>query len=104
MLASLELFLLGLAAFAQAHGDHNPQQEPIAGPHKSLWYNTLPGDGDTQVGEGVVTTKCQLIFFIGRFCLLRHLNVWPHRLLSMSRIGRCKIRHCLHWLSVVPYE
>ncbi|KAH9815326.1 putative agmatinase 1 [Teratosphaeria destructans] len=35
-----------LAAAASAHGDHN--QEPIAGPHKGLWYNTLPGDGGTQ--------------------------------------------------------
>lgn len=51
MLVSLELFLFGLAAFAQAHCDHNPLQEPIAGPHKGLWYNTLPGDGGTQVGE-----------------------------------------------------
>jgi len=51
MLAFLELFLLGFACFAQAHCDHNPQQEPIIGPHKSLWYNTLPGDGGTQVSE-----------------------------------------------------
>ncbi|KAI9795403.1 MAG: hypothetical protein M1833_007191 [Piccolia ochrophora] len=29
-----------------AHADHD--QAPIAGPHKSLWYNTLPGDGGTQ--------------------------------------------------------
>ena len=34
------------AAATQAHSDHD--QEPIAGPHKSLWYNTLPGDGGTQ--------------------------------------------------------
>ncbi len=62
MLASLELFLLGLAAVAQAHGDHDPQQEPIAGPHKSLWYNTLPGDGGTQVGERhrSYKKKCQI--------------------------------------------
>ena len=31
-----------------AHGDHE-HQEPISGPHKSLWYNTIPGDGGTQV-------------------------------------------------------
>ncbi len=33
-----------------AHGSHD--QKPIAGPHKSLWYNTrnaIPGDGGTQV-------------------------------------------------------
>jgi agmatinase len=31
-----------------AHEDQAGQL-PIAGPHKSLWYNTLPGDGGTQV-------------------------------------------------------
>jgi agmatinase len=46
------LAVIFLAADALAHGDH-ADQVPIAGPHKSLWYNTLPGDGGTQV--------CQLI-------------------------------------------
>ncbi|OQO13023.1 putative agmatinase 1 [Cryoendolithus antarcticus] len=36
-----------LVAAVTAHGDH-ADQEPIEGPHKSLWYNTLPGDGGTQ--------------------------------------------------------
>lgn len=38
-----------LAAVVLAHADHD--QNPIAGPHKSLWYNTrrpIPGDGGTQ--------------------------------------------------------
>ena len=39
--------LLALAAVAAAHGNH--RQEPLAGPHKGLWYNTIPGDGGTQV-------------------------------------------------------
>lgn len=39
-----------LATSALAHGDHE-HQVPIAGPHKALWYNTLPGDGGTQVGQ-----------------------------------------------------
>ncbi|EUC39039.1 hypothetical protein COCVIDRAFT_91489 [Bipolaris victoriae FI3] len=38
--------LLSFAAAVAAHGDHD--QEPLAGPHESLWYNTLPGDGGTQ--------------------------------------------------------
>ncbi|KAL0258832.1 hypothetical protein SLS55_006336 [Diplodia seriata] len=38
----------GLAAFTAAHGDHGHDQRPIEGPHKGLWYNTLPGDGGTQ--------------------------------------------------------
>jgi len=41
--------LVALAAAASAHGDHPHEQEPISGPLKSLWYNTLPGDGGTQV-------------------------------------------------------
>lgn len=41
------LLLLGCAAVAAAHGDHN--QKPLSGPLQSLWYNTLPGDGGTQV-------------------------------------------------------
>ncbi len=38
-----------LAASVTAHGDHATDQEPLEGPHKSLWYNSLPGDGGTQV-------------------------------------------------------
>ena len=49
----MDFKLLCVAAFtlcAIAHDDNN--QRPIAGPHKSLWYNSLnaiPGDGGTQV-------------------------------------------------------
>lgn len=38
--------LASVAALVAAHGDH--KQEPIEGPHKGIWYNTLPGDGGTQ--------------------------------------------------------
>ena len=44
------LTIAALATSALAHGDHE-NQVPIAGPHKALWYNTLPGDGGTQVGQ-----------------------------------------------------
>ncbi|USP81198.1 Putative agmatinase 1 [Curvularia clavata] len=40
--------LLSFVAAVAAHGDHDHDQEPLAGPHESLWYNTLPGDGGTQ--------------------------------------------------------
>ncbi|KAK8045463.1 arginase family-domain-containing protein [Apiospora rasikravindrae] len=40
------LLTLGLAAIASAHGSHD--QKPMAGPHKGLWYNNLPGDGGKQ--------------------------------------------------------
>lgn len=46
MLSNLVLCAAGFATAAIAHADH---QKPIAGPHKSLWYNALPGDGGTQV-------------------------------------------------------
>ncbi|KAM0418982.1 hypothetical protein ACHAPT_012033 [Fusarium lateritium] len=39
-----------------AHAGH--EQEPLSGPHQSLWYNTLPGDGGTQadsVFSGITT-------------------------------------------------
>lgn len=45
---SATLLYIGFAAAVVAHGDH--QQKPIEGPLQSLWYNTLPGDGGTQVG------------------------------------------------------
>lgn len=46
MYASL-LTLVAISAIASAHGNHD--QSPVTGPHKQLWYNTLPGDGGTQV-------------------------------------------------------
>jgi agmatinase len=39
--------LAAFAAVAAAHGDHH--QKSIEGPHQGIWYNTLPGDGGTQV-------------------------------------------------------
>ncbi|KAK3988655.1 arginase family-domain-containing protein [Cladorrhinum sp. PSN332] len=45
-MAFRSLLALSLAAAASAHGNHD--QKTTAGPHESLWYNTLPGDGGTQ--------------------------------------------------------
>ena len=42
----LAVTLLALSTAVSAHSSH---QTPLAGPHQSLWYNTLPGDGGTQV-------------------------------------------------------
>lgn len=39
--------LLALSALVAAHGEQSQSQ--LAGPHQGLWYNTLPGDGGTQV-------------------------------------------------------
>ncbi|KAI0019305.1 Arginase/deacetylase [Xylariomycetidae sp. FL0641] len=41
---SIALLYATAGACHGAHGD----QEPLAGPHKSLWYNNLPGDGGKQ--------------------------------------------------------
>ena len=40
------ILALSWATLAVAHAGH--EQKTIAGPHQSLWYNTLPGDGGTQ--------------------------------------------------------
>lgn len=50
MILKLVYLSVAFVAAAAAHEDHT--QEPITGPHKSLWYNTLPGDGGTQVHFG----------------------------------------------------
>lgn len=50
MLSKTSLALFG-AAVVTAHSSHGPQS-PISGPHQSLWYNTIPGDGGTQVRHG----------------------------------------------------
>jgi hypothetical protein len=41
------ILALGYAALITAHDGH--EQKSLSGPHQSLWYNTLPGDGGTEV-------------------------------------------------------
>ncbi|KAJ2976185.1 hypothetical protein NUW58_g8153 [Xylaria curta] len=41
------LAFLGTAITVAGHG-HQSAQSPLSGPHQSLWYSTLPGDGGTQ--------------------------------------------------------
>ena len=53
------LLALGWATLALAHTGH--EQKTIAGAHQSLWYNTLPGDGGTQVCASVVLQKIRPI-------------------------------------------
>lgn len=45
--------LITLVGLSTAHGDHS-QSPIVAGPHQGLWYNTLPGDGGTQVSVDIV--------------------------------------------------
>lgn len=46
-MVSSAILIFGWVTFAAAHAGH--EQKSLAGPHQSLWYNTLPGDGGTQV-------------------------------------------------------
>src|SRR4051794_29819699 len=48
MITSFAIIVAGLAIGTLGHADHE-NQTPMSGPHKGLWYNTLPGDGGTQV-------------------------------------------------------
>jgi hypothetical protein len=89
------LAVAALTAGALAHGDH--EQIPIAGPHKALWYNTLPGDGGTQVSKASSqTSSTNLTSLAGRFRILWYLNFRTIALLSLPRFGRREIRHCIH--------
>ncbi len=47
--------IASFVALAAAHDGHG-HEETILGPHKSLWYNTLPGDGGTQVSFSLDVT------------------------------------------------
>lgn len=88
------LTLVAFSAIASAHGNHD--QSPVTGPHKQLWYNTLPGDGGTQVcismllvvfDNVVVIGILDFILsarYLGRLRLLWNLNIWTPPLLPMS--------------------
>lgn len=52
--------VLALSVLAAGHGDHS--QTPLAGPHQSLWYNTLPGDGGTQVRDVFLSQKSWMYY------------------------------------------
>jgi hypothetical protein len=49
---------LGLAAVVVAHGDHDHDQTPLQGALPKLWFNTLPGDGGTQVSHEINQLNC----------------------------------------------
>jgi hypothetical protein len=94
--------VLGIATGVASH-DPQSKQADLSGPHRSLWYNTLPGDGGTQadsVFSGISTFGRLPYFpclssnevsydlaFIGLSALLPGL---AHHLLTMRR---CSFRH-----------
>ena len=83
--------LAALAASAAAHGDHDHDQAPIEGPLKQLWYNTLPGDGGTQVrGFDLRAERAPSDYVTsGRLCLLWHLHLRPYPVPPVPR-QRCR--------------
>jgi agmatinase len=52
------LLTLGWTVLAAAHT--SPAQKNLEGPHQSLWYNTLPGDGGTQVKFNFISEFAKL--------------------------------------------
>ncbi|OAQ87295.1 agmatinase 1 [Purpureocillium lilacinum] len=58
------LFALAWAGTAAAHAGH--EQKSLSGPHQSLWYNTLPGDGGTQVSFAAADSVFSGISTFGR--------------------------------------
>lgn len=77
------LISLSLASVAIAHGDHGHGQEPMSGPHEGLWYNTLPGDGGTQVSTINPTVVAIKLIGLGRLCLLRYQHLRPSSIPAM---------------------
>lgn len=77
---------LGWAAIASAHAGH--EQASLSGPHESLWFNNLPGDGGTQVRSSlsfmIVVSRLTLIYPVGRLGLLRYLYLWTTALPELS--------------------
>lgn len=78
--------LLVLSALVTAHGEQSQSQ--LAGPHQGLWYNTLPGDGGTQVSTLLSQVdsqfkKTHLTKQKGRLRILRNLDFRPPTLPPM---------------------
>ncbi|RYC59708.1 hypothetical protein CHU98_g6493 [Xylaria longipes] len=54
------LIVFGIAVCVAGHDPQN-HQSPLPGPHQSLWYNTLPGDGGKQADSVRLLTQGRLI-------------------------------------------
>lgn len=86
--------LVVLATFAAAHGDHE-HQTPIEGPHKSLWYNTLPGDGGTQVSSSTSTLNKHPLYHLQHLTDLLFLGQADSVFSGISTFGRLPYFPCL---------
>jgi hypothetical protein len=92
------LFLAAISSVVGHEHTGNLQEHLSAqGPHRErLWYNTLPGDGGTQVYLPLpLILWFILICLIGRLGILWHLHIWTPAILSMPSFRRREIRYCL---------
>lgn len=80
-----------LVGSAWCHAHH--EQTPIEGPLQGLWYNTLPGDGGTQVFVGTLDLWIWLTS-VGGLRLLWNQYLWQTPILALPSDRQCQIRHC----------
>ena len=76
---STTFLALSWASTILAHAGH--EQKPVSGPHQSLWYQTIPGDGGTQASRPSAQAigyldDSQTYSLTGRLGFLWYLNVW----------------------------
>ena len=93
----LVTFAAALAAGVSAHGDHS-QEAFKEGPHKSLWYNTLPGDGGTQVSDQTLSEAlfAAVDFSVGRLDLQWYLHLRSAAVPPMPQ-EQSRFRYRVHW-------
>ena len=87
------ILALGWASVALAHGSHD--QKILSGPHKSLWYNNLPGDGGTQVGLPSLDASTPLFLTLrpmaGRLGIFWYLYLWATAILPLPGSAGCEL-------------
>jgi len=98
--------IFALASLSAAHGGHD--QIPMAGPHKDLWYNTLPGDGGTQVCGWIQVNVFRCGFetnwygtlSLGWFSILWNIHLWSLALFPLPVHWWCEVRYCFSGCSL----
>lgn len=80
-----------LVGSAWSHAHH--EQTPIEGPLQGLWYNTLPGDGGTQVSIAAPVLVTWLTF-VGGLRVFWDQHLWQTPILTLLGDRQRQIRHC----------
>lgn len=93
MISTILLIAAAAASSVSAHEHHGDPQVYLSaqGPHRErLWYNTLPGDGGTQVCHDTSRdSRCRTAptsTLIGRLRLLRHLHLRSYSLFPLPSL------------------